>query len=344
MSKYASNAIFSKARAMYGRRLTENDYNKLLACNSVPEILTYLKNNGRYSHLLGKLSESTIHRGELEMVLKRQLFDDYEALCRYELTVGGEFADYTVTKAEIAQIMHYLTMLSAGNPHDFYSLLPQYFSRVSSVNFTAMAGAETYEEFLEVLKKSPYYKILEPFKPEKGKRIDLPSIENALYNYQFGKIYAIIDKTSPEEQKDLHDMFDANIDLRNFTRIFRLKKYYKLSPDEIKKHILPFGSLKARQIDEMCNAQDTKELFAIMQQTSSGKRIAKMNYTFLLEIPRRALYEESYKNMYFSVSPTVVLIAYYNLAEAEINNIINIIEGVRYKADTEKIRKLLIYK
>ncbi len=344
MSKYASNAIFSKARAMYGKRLTETDYNKLLTCNSVPEILTYLKNNGRYGHLLGKLSESTIHRGELEMVLRRQLFDDYESLCRYELTVGGEFADYTVTKAEIAQIMHYLTMLSAGNPHDFYSLLPKYFSKVSSVNFTAMAGAETYEEFLAVLKKSPYYKILFPFKPDKGKRIDLPSIENALYNYQFGKIYAIVEKTSPEEQKALHDMLDANIDLRNFTRIFRLKKYYKLSPDEIKKHILPFGSLKAKQIDDLCNAQDTKELFAIMQQTSSGKRITKMNYTFLLEIPRRALYEESYKNMYFSVSPTVVLIAYYNLAEAEINNIINIIEGVRYKADTEKVRNLLIYK
>ncbi len=329
---------------MYGQRLTENDYNKLLACNSVPEILTYLKNNGRYGHLLGKLSENTIHRGELEMVLRRQLFDDYEALCRYELTVGGDFSDYTVTKAEIAQIMHYLIMLSAGNPHEFYSILPKYFSKVSSVNFTAMAGAETYDEFLAVLKKSPYYKILEPFKPKKGERINLPSIENALYNYMFGKIYQIIEKTQGDEHKALRDMFYTNIDLRNFTRIFRLKKYYKLPPDEIKKHLLPFGTLKQRQIDDMCNASDTKELFAIMQQTSSGKVITKINYTFVLEIPKRALYEDSYRSMYFSVSPIVVLIAYYNLAEAEINNIINIIEGVRYKADIEKIRRLLIYK
>ena len=56
------------------------------------------------------------------------------------------------------------------------------------------------------------------------------------------------------------------------------------------------------------------------------------------------MYNESYKSMYFSVNPSVVLVAFYNLEEAEINNIINIIEGVRYKADTEKIRKLLIYK
>ena len=329
---------------MYGQRLTENDYHKLLACNNVPEILTYLKSNGRYGHLLGKLSERTIHRGELEMVLRRQLFDDYEALCRYELTVGGDFANYTVTKAEIAQIMHYLTMLSAGNPHEFYSILPKYFSKVSSVNFTAMAGAETYDEFLAVLRKSPYFKILEPFRPKKGERINLPFIENALYRYLLEKIYSIIERTDGDEQRALHDMFDTNIDLRNFTRIFRLKKYYKLPTDEIKKHLLPFGTLRPKQIDDLCNASDTKELFALMKQTSSGKFISKMEYTFILEIPRRALYEKSYHNMYFSGSPTVVLIAYYNLAEAEINNIINIIEGVRYKADTEKIRKLLIYK
>jgi len=344
MSKYASNAILSKARAMYGQRLTESDYNKLLACSSVSEILTYLKSNGRYGNIVSKLSESTIHRGELEIVLRRQLFDDYEALSRYELTIGGEFSDYTVTKAEIAQIMHYLTMFSAGNPHDFYSILPQYFSKVASINFTAMAGAETYDEFLAVIRKSPYYKILEPFKPKKGERINLPFIENALYNYLLRKIYGIIERTDGNEQQALHDMFDTNIDLRNFTRIFRLKKYYKLSTDEIKKHLLPFGTLKPKQIDDLCNAQDTKELFELMKQTSSGKLISKTPYTFILEIPRRALYEKSYHNMYFSVSPTVVLIAYYNLAEAEINNIINIIEGVRYKADTEKVRKLLIYK
>ena len=81
-----------------------------------------------------------------------------------------------------------------------------------------------------------------------------------------------------------------------------------------------------------------------MKQTAPGKVISKLDYTFIFEIPRRALYNESYKSMYFSVNPSVVLVAFYNLEEAEINNIINIIEGVRYKADTEKIRKLLIYK
>ncbi len=47
--------------------------------------------------------------------------------------------------------------------------------------------------------------------------------------------------------------------------------------------------------------------------------------------------------MYFSVNPSVVLVAYHALAETEVDNIIHIIEGVRYGVDAEKVKSLLIY-
>ena len=341
---YASNAIFSKARAMYGKRLKQNDYDRLLACDTVPEILSCLKTIPRYAHLLSNLSERDIHRGQLEATLRLKLFQDYEALCRYEITVGEDFSDYTIMKAEMEQIMRYLTMLEAGTPQQFYMTLPKYFNRVSSINLTAMSNAVNYDEFLSVLGKSVYAKLLAPFKPKKGESINLSAVENTLFNHMFKQVYAIIEKTSGAEKKDLKKMFDANIDLRNFTRISRLKKYYQLEPDEIKKQLLPFGSLKERQLEALCNAQDEKELFSIINQTSAGRILAKVEYNSEFEIPRRALYQESYKRMYFSVNPSVVLVAYFALAETETENIIHIIEGVRYKVPDETVKKLLIYK
>ncbi|MEE1282120.1 MAG: V-type ATPase subunit, partial [Acutalibacteraceae bacterium] len=174
--------------------------------------------------------------------------------------------------------------------------------------------------------------------------INLSAIENTLFNHMFKQVYAIIEKTSGAEKKDLKKMFDANIDLRNFTRISRLKKYYQLEPDEIKKQLLPFGSLKEKQLEALCNAQDEKELLSIINQTSAGRILAKVEYNSDFEIPRRALYQESYKRMYFSVNPSVVLVAYFALAETETENIIHIIEGVRYKVPDETVKKLLIYK
>lgn len=47
--------------------------------------------------------------------------------------------------------------------------------------------------------------------------------------------------------------------------------------------------------------------------------------------------------MRFSTNPNIILMAYLNLLEIEIQNVIDIIEGVRYKVENDKIAKLLIY-
>lgn len=341
---YASNAIFSKARAMYGKRLKENDYAKLLSCNTVPEILTCLKGIEKYAPLLSKLSDKDIHRVQLEDILRQRLFEEYEALCRYEKTIGEDFAKYTIMKTEISQIMNFLTLLNAGDQSMFSSRMPKYFNRVSSINFSAIATVNTYDEFLTALGKSVYSKILLPFKPAKDEKIKLYEIENALYSHLFKTVYNIIDKTKGAEHNDLKKLFDIDLDLRNFTRIIRLKKYYRMEPEEIKKQLLPFGSLKKKQIQEMCQAEDTKEVFSVMKKTSAGRIMSKFDYDFTCEIPKIALYMESYKRMYFSVNPSVVLVAYHALAEKELENIIHIIEGVRYKVSSEEIKKMLIYK
>lgn len=62
----SSNVVLAKARTMYGRRLTQNDYNELLKCRNVSEVAGYLKNNTIYSHALAGIVESEIHRGQLE--------------------------------------------------------------------------------------------------------------------------------------------------------------------------------------------------------------------------------------------------------------------------------------
>ena len=45
----------------------------------------------------------------------------------------------------------------------------------------------------------------------------------------------------------------------------------------------------------------------------------------------------------YETEPTLVLMSYLYLADTEINNIITIIEGVRYKVSSGRIAGLLIY-
>ena len=72
MSK-TSFAVLTKARSKFGNRLTEKDYQSLLACQSVGEIMSYLKNNTHYSKALTDVSEREIHRGRLEALLRNYM-------------------------------------------------------------------------------------------------------------------------------------------------------------------------------------------------------------------------------------------------------------------------------
>lgn len=57
LSSMSSNAILAKARTMYGRRLTDKDYEDLLACKTVPEVANYLKNETVYSKFFQVLTK-----------------------------------------------------------------------------------------------------------------------------------------------------------------------------------------------------------------------------------------------------------------------------------------------
>ena len=91
LTTVSSNAILAKSRAMYGRRLTERNYTELLNCHSVNEVANYLKNRTAYADIFEGTTTTDIHRGQLETMLKKRVFDQYASLCRYEMSIGQDF-------------------------------------------------------------------------------------------------------------------------------------------------------------------------------------------------------------------------------------------------------------
>ncbi len=69
----ASNAILAKARAMYGRRLTARNYQELLNCRDLPDLISYLKTRTSYSEALQAANPATTHRAQLETLLRLNL-------------------------------------------------------------------------------------------------------------------------------------------------------------------------------------------------------------------------------------------------------------------------------
>ncbi len=341
LSEYSSNVILAKVRAMYGKRISEQDYKSLISCSTVADVAMYLKNHTSYAKELFDLNEREVHRGSLENLVKKKLFHDLESLCRYEISTRNSFAEYTIVRTEIEQIIHSLMYLVSGRPAEYIYSLPMFFNKRTKINLMDLASIKDYDDFLKTLEGSDYEKILKEYKPKKDEQLDISAIEKALYNYLYGKFFEALKKdVSREVRNKLSEIMISYIDYTNFVRIVRLKR--NDSKDE--SAILDYGTLKSLSIKQMLNAKSEEEVFNIMKSTNRGKKLAKMQFNYIDELPARVMYDNCRKSIRFSINPSVVMLSYLFLLQIEISNLVTIIEGVHYKVQKNEIEKLLITK
>ncbi len=339
-----SFAILTKARSKFGKRLTDKDYTSLLACQNVSEIMSYLKTYTHYSNALRDINERDVHRGRLEAMLRQNLFYEFDSLCRYDSGVSTGLSMYIIETMEVEQIIRFLVLLNSNSTDKFIYQFPAYFSKHTEINIDKLANAKNYAEFLSATALSPYYEILKKYSTVDKNRLPISEIENKLYEFVFENLYRAVKKSvKGKERQELTDFFYTINDYNIFSRILRLKKYYNLSPDEIKSNLLiKFSNINPRTIDMMCRAESSAEVFSIMQSTHSGSYINKIGYVYASDISPRVQYRLAKKNMHFSNNPSVVMISYMFVAETELMNIISLIEGTRYKLDSKIIQSMLI--
>lgn len=343
-NKSTTYAVMAKARAKYGKRLKDKDYQSLLSCKSVAEIMVYLKSYTHYAGALKEINEHDVHRGKLEKLLRQNLYYDFSSLCSYETGVGATFSTYITRKTEVELLISYLTLLNSNSTEDFIFRFPAYFEKHASFNLAKLAKVKSYGDFLNELEKSPYYSILAKYKPDENGILPLSTIENRLYSVVYKGLFNGINKNCPKsEQGELLSLFNTILDYENFIRILRLKKFYNMSPIEIQTNLLPFGSLKQNQIEALCNTSDSKETFELMCTFKQGYYINKTSYNETDNLVQKIKHRKSVKNIYYSSSPAAVMISYMFATEIELANITCLIEGARYNIDSKKIESLLIY-
>ena len=340
-----SYAVLAKARSKYGKHLTERDYASIIACQSVAEVMVYLKSHTHYASALAEVNERDVHRGRLEMLLRQDQFYEFDSLCRYDSSMSEGFSRYVVEKTEVEQIIRFLILLNSNSTEKFIFQFPAFFAKHTSLDINKLANARDYDEFLSALSGSVYYDILQIYKPDSKGMLPVSDMENKLYAYVLGNLLELIKKKAKgTERQELLQMFYTINDYALFSKILRLKKYYNLSPEVIRTNLLPeYCDLSPKIIDKMCAADSSAEVFKIMQSKGCGRLINKIGYTYASDISPRVQYRLAKKNIHFSNNPSVVMISYMFLSETELMNIICLIEGIRYQLDTKIIQSLLIH-
>ena len=339
-----SYAVLAKARAKFGRFLSEHDYDGILACQSVPEVMVYLKTYTHFAPVLSGVDEREVHRGRLEALLRQYQFNEFDSLCRYDSNVSEGFSRYIIEKSEVEQIVHFIVLLNAHSTEKFMFRFPAFLTKHTELDFERLATVHDYSGFLDALSRTSYYEILKGFRPDLKGRLPVADIENRLSDLVLKHMIEFINKkTKGSERRELTDIFEKLNDYNMISRIIRLKRYYHMPPEEIRATVTPeFSGLSPELIDRMCEAQTADDVYRIVRDTKYGRLIGGSGTEYQGDIGPRVQYKIARQKLHFSNNPSVVMISFMFLSEAELMNVICLIEGVRYQVDPKTIRSMLI--
>ncbi len=337
------NATVAKIMAIYGKRITPHDYSELINQKSVSDIAEYLKKYTYYKFLLSSVDTRTIHRGMLENLLKKSVFEQYIKITAFENISKQEFYNYKVIQTEIDEILRCIRHINAKSDK-LITDVPIYMNELTSFDLIQLAKVNNFEQLMEFLRKTPYYEVLKQIDTDKYGRVDVTRCETVLRTHYVTRLKKSL-TFNKNDVKQFITLLESDIDLINIINAYRLTSYFDEPEDIIEKDMLPFcGHISQQKRKYICSATTSEEFILRFSKSYYGKQMIEYNYNIndLEQSVQRLRYRNAKRMLKCSVSAPLSVYAFMFLLEIEVKNLISIIEGIRYGIDPKRIESLII--
>lgn len=338
-------AINAKCHSILGRRLTSEDYKKLLNMGSIVEIAQFIKANSiDYRMFLNDVDIGVIHRDELEKKLKMVLIYYIDKIDNY---FSGEYRDFFMTfylKYEIYDLKRVARLIHIEGDVESLSDSLIFVDYYKNINASSLVKCRSIAEIIEDLKDTIYYQYIKNLVDGNTKE-NLFRFEMALDKAYFAILLKKMTKLSKNDRRAFLDIFAPLVDMMNIQWIYRGKKFYNLYPDELFNYAIEgYGKLNYTKIKELCYSKSIEELASL---------VTKTDYAFMLKgDDKQDIFMERRMNryMYYRLKgirsknkrDISLVLSLIELIEFEIRDIISITEMVRYKIEYEESKDFLI--
>lgn len=348
--KYSS--VNSKIHALKSSLLTEDDYRELISLHSIPEIVKNLSERDFYSELFIKVDPETIHRRDLELLIRNKIVD---VLNKFRSLFRGperELILLLLKRYEIANLKLALRNALTEAKGDVRDLSYKFYNLgdFAEINPQAIAMCKNTDEVLNALEGTVYYAeikhILESGTKNTANLVYI--LETSLDKWYVSTISMSTRKLGGEDRESVLKNIGTYVDLANLEWILRAKKFYSFSAEALYNSLFHTG-YRLRQ-DYLRMACDTKsvdeaidffkgcfyaEIFKDLKDDDSlafelSQRIQRYFFKF---INTGSLSNE------FTFSK---LFEYLYLVEFEFKDIVLITEAIRYSMGKDEIPKYLI--
>lgn len=342
MNSFAAyNAIDTKLHTRRRAFLNKADWNKIIECNKVTQVIEFLQKKYGYSHLIGEQKVQDMHRGELEVVLNRYLVVEIEKMIHY---FSGHYKDFFKIFLMTYEIYDLQLILRAIARNENMEAMSSHFihsEKYTTLSYNKLVGCGTVEQFVEGLKGSIYYDALKTMTQEDAIKREF-HMEMRLNILFYRLLMEKAKKLNKKDAKIVEDVIGVQIDYYNIQWIYRATKYYDISKEEILIYSLPKGNkLSFSRLKKLIYTK-TLEEFKALADKYVGQTIFKQNDDIFLERDMEAILYDIIHPINVSNSIAMPLVYIYTLT-IQIKDLIGVTEGIRYGLPKEEIKKYLVY-
>ena len=337
-------AVNTKIRALEKDFLKREDYLNMIQKKSVVDVAHYLKENTSYDKLLSEINIDNISRRDLEDILKNNMIKNMDKLIYYFRDDYKELIRSLYIKYEIEDLKILSRSIFNGKDLETIEKAFSFLGKYSRVDPKILFKSKTNRDLIYSLKGSEFSEFLIPL--VNGKRENRFRFEMALDMGYFSIIQSRKLKISREDRKILKKWEGLLADLYNIQWVYRGKKFYNLSPEELLNYTINFGDkLTFRERKAMCYAKNLEELYKMITNTIYGFLFKKEEISRDIYMERRinrfVYYKLNALDRQFSLS-IIQTIDFVWSFEFEIRDIISILEAIRYDIPSEEARKFLV--
>ncbi len=345
MSTYAGNAIITKAKSLYGKRLRAEDYEQLLRYNKISDIVAYLKKNDKYSNTLDDIMDFSIHRGQLEDLINKSYFNNLTKMVKFVGTQDKKFYELDMIRREIDIVLSSVRSIISGSIESSIRDLPLFFRNHASFDIGEISKSLSMTDLLKALEGTRYFEVVRPYYKNDPSEIKYSLIEHDLYKQYHSIVIERINKYyKGKTRRKLMDIYQSKIEIENVIKIYRLRKFYNAKEEEIMSTLLTENiRMSKNKLRELINQKDPNDILKVLSKSQYVEFKDSDDYVYIEYQAEKIKYNLSKRYMYFSNNPPIVYTVFLFLNDIEKNNIFNIIEGVRYDIEKADIEKMLIY-
>lgn len=338
------SAVITKLCAMYTGILKRSDYEKLMSMSRVGDIVKWLKESKGYGSALTEVSDTSVHRNILESAFDNALIEDANKLKHMLSNDGKRMLTVLMSRIEITMLKRIIRAVYTGIPapeRAFYRLYsPKTYASNKHLDPAKCIRAKDFNQLIDALRGSGYDKVLEPYVfQEITNTFDM---EEALDEYYFKKVLDSAKKyLTAGDYAITKNFFGTEADVQNILWTYRYKKYYDFSEEDIITHIIPDRrKLRKDQITKLSRAA-IEEFESVISETRYGGLFTSSDAQWDNKVANYLckMYASQMRHNKYSFA---AIVAYLFLKEIDIQNIITIVEGVRYGMEPQQIEQYLI--